>query len=132
MTVRFQKIDAAHETRKVLVNRDVRPRKFALKPTEIRRLDDGRMKAKLLGQLLCPLVAEMCGAQDQHASDESAIEHLAGDHRGFDGFPNAYIVGDEQPDWVELEGQNEWQELIWPRPEREPTRASKRRSAAPQ
>ena len=132
MSVGLQEVDAADEAGEMLINSDVRPGQFALQPAKIRRLYDCWAKSELLGELLRPLIAQVRWTQDQHAPDKATVEHLARDHARLDRLADADIVGDQQADGIELEGENKRQELVRPRPERKPTGAPKRRGAAPE
>jgi hypothetical protein len=74
----------------------------------------------------------MGGAQDQHPADESTVEHLSGDHAGFNRFADPNIVGDQQTHRVELESEYEWKELVRTRREGQSAGASEGCGAAAQ
>lgn len=59
-----------------------------------------------------PLFDEVRRAEDGAAGDFVAIKELADDESGLDGFADADIVGDEEPDDGEPEGHEERNELI--------------------
>src|SRR5579863_9782640 len=99
----------------MLIDSDVRPRQFTLKPAKIRRLYNCWAKSEFLGELLRPLIAQVRWTQDQHAPDKATVEHLARDHARFDRLANADIVCDQQAYGIELQGENKRQELVGPR-----------------
>ena len=59
--------------------------------------------AELLREFLLPLLAEMRRTDDRKAFDLAAVEQLPGDEARLDGLANADVVGDEQPDGVQLQ-----------------------------
>ena len=67
---------------------------------------------KFGGEFLLPLFGEMGRTQDAEPGDFAAIEHFARDQTGFDGFADAHVVRDEQPDRVQLQRHEERHELI--------------------
>ena len=63
-------------------------------------------------QLRLPLVHQVRRAQDRAASDFAAIQQLADDESGLDGFADAHVIRDEQADHRQPQCHEQRHELI--------------------
>ena len=61
---------------------------------------------------VCPLLHEVRRAEHGQTLDLAAVEQLAGNEGGFDGLPDAHVVGDQDADRIELERHQERHELV--------------------
>ena len=73
---------------------------------------DFGVDVELLGQFALPLLGQVRRAEDGEPLDFAAIEQFAGDEHRLDRFADANVVGDEQPDRVELQGHHQRDELV--------------------
>ena len=67
---------------------------------------------ELVAQLGLPLLGEVRRAEHGQASRLAAVEQLAGDQAGFDGLADADVVGDQEPNRVELQRHQQRDELV--------------------
>jgi hypothetical protein len=83
-------------------------------------------EAKLVFDLLLPLVAEVRRAEDAGAGDLSAVEQFAGDEQRFDGLADADVVGDEHAHGVEPQRHQQRDELVRARADTDPSERAER------
>ena len=77
-------------------------REVALEAGGTRRCDRDGPEVETPLELGHPLVHEVRRAEHREALDVAAVEQFARDERGLDGLADADVVGDEQPDRIEL------------------------------
>ena len=62
---------------------------------------------KFVTKFRLPLFRQMGRAEYREAIDFGPVEKFAGDEDCFDGFADTDIVGDEQADWIEFQGEHQ-------------------------
>ena len=110
-------VDRENLERIVLVNRRV-SLDLAVEAGLGVRADHDRLDADLVTDFLLPLVAQMREADDGEAGDFPAVEKLAHDKEGFNGFADSHVVGDKQPHAFLAQGHDEGNHLVAPWPKR--------------
>src|SRR5690242_3078783 len=68
---------------------------------------------ELLFQLVLPLFGQVGRAEDCEALCVTAVEQLPCDQCGLNRLSDPDVVSDEQPYRVELQGHQQWDELVW-------------------
>ena len=76
--------------------------------------DELGVDVKLVLELGLPLLGEVGRAEDREAPDLAAVQQLAGDEQALDCLADADVVGNEQPDRVQLQGHQERHKLVGP------------------
>ena len=76
--------------------------------------DELGVDVELVLELSLPLLGQVGRAEDREATDLATIEQFPGDQQGLDCLADADVVGDKQPDRVQLQGHQERHELIGP------------------
>ena len=104
----------------------------ALEARDGAREDELGLEVELLPQLLLPLLGEGGRAEDGEPVGLAAGEELGGDEARLDRLPDADVVGDEEPDGVELEGHQERDELVGARLDGDGAEGAERPGARPE
>ena len=88
--------------------------------------DQLSIKTELLGELLLPLGCQARRAQDGQARRGALGQELGCDQAGLNGLADADVVGDEEADGLLAEGEQQRDELVGPRGDRQPREAPER------
>ena len=84
-----------------------------------------RVNMKFVSQFHLPLFGQRRGAQYSQALNLAAIQQLAGNQSGFDGFSDTHIIGNQNPDRILFQGDQQRNQLIRPGVHSQPAKGSK-------
>ena len=106
---------------RVLFEERAADRQAALEPLRGRGQDEFGVEVELRPQLVLPLLGEVRRAEHGEPLRVAAVQQLASDQCGLDGLADADVVGDQQPDGIELERHQQRHELVGARLDRDAT-----------
>ena len=70
------------------------------------------VNVELFAKFTLPLFGKVRGAENGKACHLTAIQKLTRDKARFDGFPDAYVIGDKEAYRIKLKGHEQGNELI--------------------
>jgi hypothetical protein len=108
------KVNADNLIRVITVDGKIFSRNSPLKLGNGACTDDDGWNVELGLELPLPLLAQMGRAQDAKASSFASVQKLVGNHGRFNRLTYTNVVRDQQSDWLNAQGHDEWHELVRP------------------